>query len=541
MPPLEYTNRTSIDPLRSLSEVANWSVSTTSHLAVGIATGLIAARAMRRWHLRWTWAAALFAFAVLAGSALTGWRMAFGIATLCAAVRGRSWHREDLMAGGDLAEIASDRRGPWDTAVTLARRVWLLRSTNVNADWFRDGHLIVGCQRNRKLVSMPFGDARGGKHTLVLGATGSGKTYTQTWILANAIKSGRGVIVVDPKGDIRMRAELARVAHTSGRSLTEWTPNGPSVYNPFGHGSASAIADKALAGERFTEPHYQRQAQRYLGHVVRALRDTGSAVCLRTLVEQLDPGRLDVLVRTLPQQRAQVTYEYLDALTARQRADLAGVRDRLAIMAESDVAAWLDPAISGGEAFDLLSAVQERAVVYFSLESDTWPLLAQMLGVAIVQDLQTTVSALQGQPVPTLVVIDEFSAISAESVVRLFGRARSAGVSLMLGTQELSDLRLPGRERLLEQLLGNLAALIVHRQVVPESAELVAKLAGSRGAWRSSRTSDGRWTRTRSCAALLDAEEIRRLAPGEAAVIELGGDSGAQIAQVFSAGTTRHQ
>ncbi len=81
-----------------------------------------------------------------------------------------------------------------------------------------------------------------------------------------------------------------------------------------------------------------------------------------------------------------------------------------------------------------------------------------MLGAAVVQDLQSTVAALQGEPAPTLVVIDEFSAVAAEHVVALFGRARSAGFSLLLGTQELSDLRLPGHERLLEQVLGNLSA-----------------------------------------------------------------------------------
>ncbi len=153
---------------------------------------------------------------------------------------------------------------------------------------------------------------------------------------------------------------------------------------------------------------------------------------------------------------------------------------------------WLDPQTPGVERFDLLEAVCERAVVYFSLESDRRPLLTQMLGAAIVQDLQTTVAALQGRPVPTLVVIDEFSAIAAAQVVRLFGRARSAGFSLLLCTQELSDLRLPGRERLLEQVMGNLSVLIAHRQVVPESAGLIASLAGRRGAWRSSRHSDGR-------------------------------------------------
>ena len=43
------------------------------------------------------------------------------------------------------------------------------------------------------------------------------------------------------------------------------------------------------------------------------------------------------------------------------------------------------------------------------------PLLTQMLGAAIVQDLQTTVAALQGRPTPTLVVIDEFSAIAGHA------------------------------------------------------------------------------------------------------------------------------
>ena len=67
-------------------------------------------------------------------------------------------------------------------------------------------------------------------------------------------------------------------------------PRGPSVYNPLGHGAASEIADKALAGEHFTEPHYQRQAQRYLGHAVRALRGAGEVVSLSALVELLDPS-----------------------------------------------------------------------------------------------------------------------------------------------------------------------------------------------------------------------------------------------------------
>jgi hypothetical protein len=541
MPSSPYTTEPSVNPLAPFAELVGWFASTTLHLAIGIVAGLVSARLMRHHHLRWTWAGSALPLVVLAHAVLAGWATTLGSATLCAAVRGRRWHREDLMAGGDLAKIATDRRGPLGVARSLFRSAAQHLRARGGADWFHGDRLIVARQPNGELVSIPLGGGRDGRHTLVVGATGSGKTYTQTWILGRAIRSGMGAVVIDPKGDARLRAELACAARESGEPFIEWTPYGPSVYNPFGHGPASAIADKALAGERFTEPHYQRQAQRYLGHAVRVLRDAGVPVSMRTLVEHLDADRLEVLAHTLPEQRAHATYEYLDSLTPRQRGELTGVRDRLAIMAESDVAPWLDPATSGAPVFDLLTAVRHRAIVYFSLESDSWPLLAHMLGVAIVQDLQSTVAALQQRPVPTLVAIDEFSAIAAEHVARLFGRARSAGVSLLLGTQELSDLRLPGRERLLEQVLGNLSTLIAHKQIVPESAELVSRLAGSRGAWKTSRMSDGRWTRTRSCAPLLDAEAIRTLSPGWASVIELGGHSGAQIAHVLSAGAGSHR
>ena len=130
---------------------------------------------------------------------------------------------------------------------------------------------MIGVAESGGVVSIPFGGAAGGTHTLLVGATGSGKTVTQTWMAARAIERGMAAIVIDPKGDRDMREELVRAAFIAGRSFVEWTPEGPAVYNPFFRGSETEIADKALAGERFTEPHYMRQAQRYLGHVVRAL------------------------------------------------------------------------------------------------------------------------------------------------------------------------------------------------------------------------------------------------------------------------------
>jgi conjugal transfer pilus assembly protein TraD len=523
-----------VNPLVPLAELVAWLMSTTMHVMLGLVAGMMLARVMRRRHLRWTWAASALAPLVFDPTMFAGWSLTLATGALCAAVRGRRWHREDLMTGGDLAEIAARRDGPFDALCSLSRQLWRRIVPSPTLTALRDGHMVLGRTESGETISIPFGAGDGGRHTLIVGATGSGKTVTQTWIASRAVEAGLGAVVVDPKGDPRMREHLLDAARQAGRRFAEWSPLGPSVYNPFSQGAASEIADKALAGERFTEPHYQRQAQRYIGHAVRALHGAGIEVSLPVLVEQLDPMRLEVLARTLPEQQAQATYEYLDSLTPRQRADLGGVRDRLAIMAESDVAPWLDPATPGAYTFDLLKAVRERAVVYFDLKADAWPLLAHMLGRAIVQDLQTTMATLQGSPIATVVVIDEFAAIAAEQVVHLFGRARSAGINLLLGTQELSDLRPEGRRQLLEQVLGNLSALVVHRQVVPESSELISRLSGSRGVWRTSHSDNGRWTRTRSSTPLLAPDEIRALSPGWVATIELGRGLGVHVGQIYS-------
>ncbi len=536
MPPSNSEFEPPADPLAPVHGLADWLLGTTSHVVLGLLLGVLAARLLRSRHLHWSWAAAGSTFVVLLAGTLAGLLSTVGVATVSATAWGRRWHREDIESGGDLAPLAADRHGPLDVLRLAARRAHL-RGRRVRLRPHRRGadQLILGHDESRRAVSIPFAGAGGGTHALVVGATGSGKTVTQTWVGAQAIASGMGAVVVDPKGDEAMRAALRRAAIAADRAFIEWTPTGSSVYNPFARGSDSEIADKALAGEHFTEPHYLRQAQRYLGHVVRALRGAELEVSLPALVQHMDPPQLECLARRLPESEAQATHDYLDSLSARQRSDLTGVRDRLAILSESDVGTWLDPHTRGGERFDLLEAVRERAVVYFSLESDRLPLLTQMLGAAIVQDLQTTVAALQGQPLPTLVIIDEFSAVAAAQVVRLFGRARSAGFSLLLGTQELSDLRLPGYERLLEQVMGNLSVLIAHRQVVPESARLIASLAGRKGAWRTSRHSDGRTTRTRVREDVLDPGEVTRLGTGWAAVIVLSRAGSVRFARVLSA------
>jgi hypothetical protein len=527
------------------ASIADQPLDVLTHLVavalLAAAAGVATAFALRARGLRWDWTMLGLGAALVLHGVFVSLGNLVTLSCIAATVTALRWHRADLRTGGDLAAQAAARIGVIDAA-----RAWMARRTAhrpPGGGWIDDRGLLVGFDDRGQAARIPFGRASG-SHALVVGATGSGKTVTQAWIVVRAIEAGHGAIVVDPKGDRYLRTALVEAARSAGRHFVEWSPDGPSVYNPYGEGTDTEIADKALAAERYTEPHYLRQAQRYLGHTIRAMTAAGIAVCPRSVVAHLDPTRLEVLARGLPEEQARGVWDYLDSLTPRHVRDLGGTRDRLAVLAESDIGRWLDPEGGAGPAFDLAGAVTGRAVVLFRLEADRRPLLAQMLGAAIVQDLLASAARHQDAPVPTVVMIDEFSALQASGISRLFARMRAAGMSLVLGTQELSDLRVGRGEAVLDQVLGNVGALIAHRQVVPESAELVSGVAGSRGVWISSERTltgpagtapAGSGTRRRGRERVILPDDIQRLTPGRAAVIVPAGQDQARIVCVLRA------
>ncbi|HEX2015333.1 MAG TPA: TraM recognition domain-containing protein [Solirubrobacteraceae bacterium] len=492
-------------------------------LPTGALTGLVLASAVRRRGLLWTWAL----LGLPAGWVIVHADRILGaecLAACCfAGFFGARWHRADLAEGADHAEAAAARLG-----IAAALRARQESRRTATEGWVGDGLLVVGRDAAGQPARVPVG-YQSGVHALIVGATGSGKTVTEAWIAARLIEHGHGCVFIDPKGDPTLSTELQAAAQRAGRSVIEWSPAGPTAYNPYARGTHTEIADKALSGETFTEPHYLRQAQRYLGHTVRAMHTAGVTVTPASLMAHLDPRRLEQTSRQLPEQHAQELQRYLDCLTDRQTRDLAGVRDRLSILAESDARRWLEP--SNGNQLDLHAAIRRRDIVYFRLDADCTPLLAGMLAAAIITDLISLAAIQQSDPIPTVVGIDEFSAVAPEHVTRLFARARSAGMSLLLATQELADLTATANPALRDQVLGNVETIIAHRQNVPDSAELISAVAGTKPTWITTQhTHDGllkppttgQGTRRRGHEYVIHPGHIKRLSTGQAVLITPG-------------------
>jgi hypothetical protein len=308
-------------------------------------------------------------------------------------------------------------------------------------------------------------------------------------------------VAIDLKGSPAFARELADAAAAAGRPCSIWTPDGPSHWNPLQHGNATELKDKLIATERFTEPHYQRAAERYLQTVLQVLQqaDPHRPPTIEGVVRLMDPRKLSGMLRHLPRSTSERVQDYLATLTPDQLSAIRGLGTRLAIISESHTGPYLGPAGAGeaGAIIDLRSALDGREVVLFSLNSSTYGKLSAQLGTLAVQDLVTAVGhrleqrGADARGDQALIGIDEFSALGSDNVISLLARGREAGVGVLLATQELADLDRAARG-LRDQVLGNTAVKLAHRQDVPASAQTIAEMAGTETTWADTQQIGGR-------------------------------------------------
>ncbi len=331
-------------------------------------------------------------------------------------------------------------------------------------------------------------------HALIVGASGAGKSTTMLGILDAQIRRGRPVIAIDMKGSPAFAAHLEVAAATVGRGLRVFTPDGPGHWNPLAHGNATALKDKLISTERFSEPHYQRAAERYVQTVLTVLHASapGTPARLDQVVALMEPRRLAASLRAVPEPLAERVLDYLGGLTGDQVSAARGLGTRLALLSESCAGPYLMPDGPPGRRIDVRAGLEGGDVLLFSLNASVYGKLAAQLGALAIQDLVSASGHRLGTggpatlAPPATIAIDEFSALGDDHVLALLARAREAGISVLTATQEMADLQraAPGFR---DQVLGIVGVKIAHRQDVPESAEMIAKMAGTHWVWEETR------------------------------------------------------
>ena len=234
---------------------------------------------------------------------------------------------------------------------------------------------------------MTLADEQLAAHALVVGAAGAGKSTTMLAILSDHIARGRPVVALDMKGSPAFARQLGQAAARAGRQLRVWTPDGPSHWNPLAHGNATALKDMLISTERFTEPHFQRAAERYLQTALTVLHAArpGRPAHLDEVVAVMEPVRLAARLRDVPSPLAARVADYLGGLTSDQENAVRGLGTRLALLSESTAGRYLAP--GDGPGVDLATALEGGDVVLLSLNSSVYGKLAAQLGALAIQAL----------------------------------------------------------------------------------------------------------------------------------------------------------
>ena len=480
---------------------------------LAIATAGLVYLAGRLWRIRWWWpitagaisgvaVAVVYGPAGLAGRYRAGVHHLFTQAHAAGGIGGALRHGWAsllgalaplslplaLVAGGMALGFAELRRPVWRTepaAGKAGRRLERERTRLAgSADTLdADGSFPVGVDTSSgEVVHLVEADLSA--HAFVAGASRSGKT-TALVSVARAVVAGwaRPLVYIDLKGDPDVTNRLRWVAEAAGTPFWGWSLEGGATWNPLAHGDASLLKDKLVGLERFSEPHYQRAAERFLQLVFTALAarpDQEAPPTLAEVVALLDPKKLSAFARSLPAEVGDGLWAYVDGLTKDQLSGVAGLATRLALLTESTAGPYLQPDTNQ---LDLATLAHTGGVVVFSLDSGRWPGLSAQVGALVVQDLKAVCGeALHGPRRPWYVMIDEFSALDGAQLLGLLARGAAAGCSVILATQELADLNAAG-DGFRDQVLGNAALKAAFRQDVPDSAELWAAMAGTQPGW----------------------------------------------------------
>jgi len=320
------------------------------------------------------------------------------------------------------------------------------------------------------------------KHIFICGTTGSGKTVA----LSNYIKSGADkdypMLIVDGKGDTGEGSVYDIVKRLKGKKklyvINLTSPRKSDFYNPFKNASPTIAKDMLINLTDWSEEHYKLNTERYLQKLLYLLELNNIPLSFKTILAFMRIENFSTLSGELSKRKVISKEEHLAnveiASSSGKIAESAFAR--FSLIAESELGYMFN-----GTGIDILTAIEEKAIILFILNPLIYPETSPMIGRLILIDSKKALSNLFGNNDDRIFfIMDEINTYASPILIDLVNKSRSANVTCILATQSLSDLDYAAGDAFKEQVIENCNNYLVMRQNSAVNAQNWANILGTR-------------------------------------------------------------
>lgn len=321
-------------------------------------------------------------------------------------------------------------------------------------------------------------------------------TSTMLVGIRDVIRMGRGLIIIDCKGDPKIPVLVSNWARRYDREFLHWSIQDPKLpytgpaeglayYDPISRGDASRRKDLLIGSQRWDMEYYKSVVANYL-QTAFSVMDLVPALdgvdTFSDLADLLSPDKLrtrahHIVAGEEPELSAAI--QRMSGLDASALSGINGMYGRIQTLTSSTAGAWLRKDPNGLRDINFKKVADEGQVVVFSLDSSSYEDTVTLIAGLIIQDLKTLANELLVDPAPTPlhIYIDEFSSIDTVNLLGLIAKARASKMPITLATQALADLQRK-ESTFVEQVLSIISSFIIHRANTEADARTFAGLSG---------------------------------------------------------------
>ncbi len=300
-----------------------------------------------------------------------------------------------------------------------------------------------------------------GKHTAVIGSTGSGKTVCLRVLIDHALRSGKPVIYFDPKANTESVNVFKKMCASQNKKLYLFTDisEDATPFNPLLEGDIDDISDRIINALEWSEPFYKNESIQALDEVIYALKDNDIPVTFNNIVHELSKHT--------------------------NKKNIKGLINQLGKVSKSSLGALLN--YEGKDTLTFNKLRMENTCIYIGISSMGHSSSGHILNKVFFGGLLTHAKDSLIEKVPGLInpeerpisiVFDELSSTIHKGFIDLQNKCRQAGMEITYATQGPSDI-----DRispfLTSQIFENTNNLFIFNQIVPAHTEFFARTFGT--------------------------------------------------------------